>query len=461
MSDALAMPPPPLPPDGQTGAADSDGLARFLNWTICWIILPNLPFLPIMLAGGPMRATEIAFGAIFGLIAGHLRYGLRLAAFVLLLLYMVLTFIAAMFNMHISMILSVIGLVLDIRPAASPEYLVGAGLVALSLGLAARRLRRPGDLREVKWVIAAAALTVALSSADYVHAADTATAYNRLIPDDAPFSSATVQTDFAKLADGKAHVMVVIVEAMGLPTDPRLRARLDAIWTRPELARRFDISQGRTAFYNSTTKGEIRELCQRWGDYPEIDAPQPDCLPAKLAAQGYGTHAFHGFSSQFFDRKSWYPRIGFQQLHFRDAIEAQGAGHCPNVFPGACDRDIPRLIGRELTAAQGPQFVYWLTLNSHLPVVANAALRTENCRQLGTALDSDYPQVCRLFSLWDDVAEGIARMADRADFPPTHILIVGDHMPPFTQQSSRMMFDPAHVPWILLRYRPSEPRPAA
>lgn len=440
--------------------ADGAGLAAFLNWALCWMLLPNLPFLPITIMGGPMRASEIWLCAAVGLVASWFGYWVRLSAFFGLLAYLTLVFIASMFNMHVSMILSVIALVLDLRPAASPEYMIGGGLLILVLALAARQLRRPNNLRGLQWMAAAAALTYTLATADYVRARDGSTAYNRLAPADAPFTSATRQTRFLALADGKRHVMIVVVEAMGLPTEPALRARLDAIWTRPELAERFEISQGSTTFFNSTTKGEIRELCQRWGDYPEITSPDPDCLPAILARRGYATHAYHGFSPKFFDRDRWYPLIGFERMSFRDQLEAQGAGHCPNVFPGACDRDIPRLIGRDLAAAKQPQFVYWLTLNSHLPVVANAQLRTENCRQLGPVLDSDYPPVCRLFAIWDDTAAALAAMAVRPDFPPTDILIVGDHMPPFTQQKSRLMFDSAKVPWALLRYRPPE-RPAA
>jgi len=180
-----------------------------------------------------------------------------------------------------------------------------------------------------------------------------------------------------------------------------------------------------------------------------------------LADRGYETRAYHGFVPKFFNRDRWYPLIGFEHTSFKADLERRGARHCPNVFPGACDRDIPALIAEDIAHSDGPQFVYWLTLNSHLPVVANRELQTENCRQLGASLDSRFPLVCRLFAIWDGTAEALARMAARPDFPPTDILVVGDHMPPFTQQKSRLLFDPANVPWFLLRYRgsaPSEPQ---
>lgn len=457
MSNAAAIHPGWQPSASSVRKAD---FAAFCNWAICWILLPNLPFLPITLMGGPMRAFEIWVCGIVGLLVRRMNYALRLTIFVALLVWLVTDFIAAMFNMSITMIVSVAALVLDISPAVSPEYMIGAALLVATVGLAAWRLRIRGDFQGLHWVVGAFALTVTAGFADFGLAKENATSYSRSAPADAPFSSASLQTDIAALADGKTNVLVVVVEAMGLPREPHLRARLDDIWNRPEFARHFDISHGDTVFYNSTTKGEIRELCQRWDDFKTITTPQPTCLPARLAKRGYQTHAIHSFSPKFFDRDRWYPLIGFQRMTFGAELEAQGAHHCPNVFPGACDRDVPRFIGKELAQAKQPQFTYWLTLNSHLPVVANQELRTENCRQLGPALDGDYPQVCRLFSIWDGTAEALAKMTADPSFPPTHILIVGDHMPPFTHQKSRLLFDPAHVPWVLLRYRPSPPPPA-
>jgi hypothetical protein len=438
--------------------AVDDGRAAFANWLICWLLLPNLPFLPITVAGGPARYPEILLCGGVGLIARRLNYPAQLILFVALIAYLVLVFIGHMFNMAISMIVSVAGLVMDINPLVSPEYLVGASLLLTTCGLAFWRLAKPTDFTGLRWVAAALCITSVLAAADYGRSRENATAYSRLPAADSPFTSATAQTDLLGLADGRHNLMVVVVEAMGQPTNPVLRARLDAIWTRPEFASRFEITRGTTTYYSSTTTGELRELCQRWGDYREIEGPQPDCLPALLARRGYQSRAYHAFVPTFFERDRWYPLIGFEQLSFMDDLERRGARHCPSVFPGACDRDVPALIADDVAQANGPQFIYWLTLNSHLPVVANRELQTDTCRQLGSALDDHFPLVCRLFSIWDGSAEALARMVARPDFPPTHILVVGDHMPPFTQQNSRLLFDPENVPWFLLRYRGSPSR---
>lgn len=434
-------------------ASDNIELRRFLNWVACWLVLPNLPFLPVTLMGGPMRAFEIAVCGIVGLIVRRLPLWVRRITFAGLLTYLVIVFIAHMFNMAPSMIFLVIGLVADIQPAVSPEYVVGALLVGACLAAALWFLRSDAAFSDPRLVVAATVAILSLAALDVWISKDTMGSYTRLAPDNAPFTSATGQSGLLQLADGKTNVIVVIVEAMGLPNDAAMRARLDQVWVRPQLASRFEVTFGKTAFFGSTTSGEMRELCGRWGDYPQIRGPQPGCLPAILAAKGYRTTSYHAFSPRFFDRARWYPHIGIQHSFFRDDLQAKGASFCPNVFAGACDRDVPRIIGEQLKDRSKPQFIYWLTLNSHLPVIEDAELGTTNCHQLGGRADADYPVICRMFAVWDDTARALGEMVSQPGFPPTDILIVGDHMPPFTHQKSRLKFDPEHVPWILLKHR--------
>jgi hypothetical protein len=431
-------------------------LAAFLNWLACWIVLPNLPFLPVTLMGGPPRLYDYMACGIAGLVARRFPFPAKVAIYLCLMTYLVLGFIASMFNMGLGMIMSVALLVFDMSPATSMEYVAGGVLLVICIGLALWLMRQPGTFDRPRYVLTGVLVTLALAGADYALSRDTIGAYSRLAPEGAPFSSATGQTQLLSHADGQTNLMVVMVEAMGQPVDPVMRERLAEIWTRPELAERFDITYGQTPFYGSTTSGEIRELCGRWGNYDEIREAQPGCLPAQLAGLGYATTAVHGFQASFFERDRWYPLLGFEEALFGDDLMRAGTAPCPNVFPGPCDRDIPDLIGEQLVSADKPQFVYWLTLNSHLPIVENRELGTEECAQLGAERDSDFPMICRLFAIWEDSADALVRLATRPDLPPTHILIVGDHMPPFTHQASRLQFDAENVPWVLLRYRGPE-----
>lgn len=425
--------------------------ARFRNWFLCWLVLPNLPYLPATILGGPPRYPEIVICAATGLAMRRLPYAVRLGAFIAMMALMLASFIARMFNMNLTMLMSVAPLVLGINPFTSPEYVIGAVLQLLTFVAGRWLLRFRSDFTGSAWLLGGIGAALLAAGGDFLSSRAAMGSYARFPSADASFSSATGQADLAVLADGRTNVMLVMVEAMGEPRDPALRARFDAMWMRPELAERYEVTRGSTQYYGSTTSGEVRELCHRWGNYPEITKVEPGCLPSILARRGYETTSVHGFHSNFFERERWYPLIGFLHSIFGEELLKNGAHLCPNVFAGACDRDVPALIAKQLATASKPQFIYWLTLNSHLPIVENRELGTEDCSRLGGQMDDDFPMVCRLFAVWEDTADALLRTVNRPDFPPTHILIVGDHMPPLTHQRSRLQFEPDRVPWILLR----------
>jgi hypothetical protein len=149
-------------------------------------------------------------------------------------------------------------------------------------------------------------------------------------------------------------------------------------------------------------------------------------------------------------------------MRFGRGLAGPGASRCPGVFPGACDRDVPRGIGEALRTAHRPQFLYWLTLNTHLPVASSESLHTADCASFDPALNRDSPMICRLLQLFDETAAALSSEIAAEDFPATDVLIVGDHLPPFFDRHSRRQFEPDRVPWILLRARtaPADSGPA-
>jgi len=130
----------PVSPD--TGALD--GLAqraRYRNWFLSWLVLPNLPYLPATILGGPPRYPEIVICAAAGFAVRRLPYSVRITVFVAMMGLMLASFIARMFNMNLTMVMSVAPLVLGINPSASPEYVMGAALQLLTLAGACWLLR--------------------------------------------------------------------------------------------------------------------------------------------------------------------------------------------------------------------------------------------------------------------------------------------------------------------------------
>ena len=426
------------------------------HWLLCWVLLPNIVFAWGWVVGGPARSGAVLVTAVVGIVLHRAPFPLKLAGFVAALAYAALDYIGSVFNLNMISLVHSLQFAAELSPTASTEYVVGGLALATSAAAAWFGLGRSTELAGPAWILAAAGAAGLVGAVDAHMVARSGTSWTRIPEPGAPFASAVARSGLPAAADGRRHLVLVVVESLGLPADPGLRDRLVSLFARPAVRARYDIVTGDTPFYGSTTSGEMRELCGRWGDYGEVlERADPTCLPAQLAARGYGTQAWHSFNGSFFDRSRWYPAIGFQQMRFAPELLAGGAAPCPGVFTGACDRDVPRQMARALKEARRPQFLYWLTVNSHLPVMAHARLGTDDCdrdRDLGRRL----PMVCRLFALFDQTGAALEREIVAEDFPPADILIVGDHLPPFFDPQHRGAFAGDRVPWILLKAR--EPR---
>jgi hypothetical protein len=88
-----------------------------------------------------------------------------------------------------------------------------------------------------------------------------------------------------------------------------------------------------------------------------------------------------------------------------------------------------------------------------LPVPPGRNLDVDHCERISARLAADYPMICRQFAIWDALDAALVREITAPDFPPTDILIVGDHMPPYFDRYDRRQFAPDRVPWLLLRWK--------
>ncbi|TFI60156.1 hypothetical protein E2493_00100 [Sphingomonas parva] len=431
-----------------------NSVRSLLNWLLCWIVLPNLSFCLIWIVGGPPRSWPVIVTAVVGILLHRAPFPLKFAGFLGALTYSVLQYISGIFNLSIASLAFSLKFAAELSPSASPEYVAALFALAGTLVGAFFALRRSTVLAKPTWIVGVACLAYTFGAFDVYMAQGKRGTYKRVPEAGAPFDSAAHETGLLQLADGRRHVLVVIVESFGLPVDAPLRNKLLSTFVRPELRGRYDVTTGDTLFYGSTTNGEVREMCGRWGDYPALmNAKDSGCLPAQLAAKGYETQAWHSFEGYMFDRTAWYPNIGFQQSHFATEIRRGGAKPCPGVFAGVCDRDVPAQIARTLKFAKQPQFAYWLTVNSHLPVVESTQLETDNCVRYDPELNRDFPMICRQLAIFDEIGKALSRQITAPDFPPTDILIVGDHIPPFFDRHHREQFAGDRVPWILLKAR--------
>jgi hypothetical protein len=427
------------------------------NWLLVWVVLANIGFSLMYFVGSPPRVTSIVMFGGIGLMVRGMRFEVQVIAFLAALAYAVFTILGALFNLPILSLSQSVRFMGELNAFNSVEY-VGIGLFLIALVIAAGwALRRPAKFRDQRAVFLAIAAVGLVAASDVYMGYGMRGHYKRVNPDGAPFTSAVTGSGLLPAAADapRRNVMIVMVESLGAPVDnPELSRMIFARYNDSAIKARFDVSGGTTTYYGSTTSGEVRELCGRWGDYYDLlDRRDGGCLPARMAKQGYETAAYHSFSGDFFERNTWYPNIGFQKMGFRDYLLKGGAEHCGGVFPGVCDRDVPRQLAQKLKAADKPQFIYWLTVNSHLPVPEKNNLNTDNCARVSPRLAKDFPLICRQVAIWDDIDKAMVKEITAADFPPTDILIVGDHMPPYFDSAARKQFAPDRVPWLLLKWR--------
>ncbi|MCY1376772.1 hypothetical protein D9M69_642890 [compost metagenome] len=93
-------------------------------------------------------------------------------------------------------------------------------------------------------------------------------------------------------------------------------------------------------------------------------------------------------------------------------------------------------------------FLYWLTLNSHIPYdrrdVAN--YREGLCRAVFGATYNE--QLCGYQNLHVQFFEHLARLAEDGSMRGVEVVVVGDHAPIFNDSASRARFEQEQVPML-------------
>ena len=249
------------------------------------------------------------------------------------------------------------------------------------------------------------------------------------------------------------NVVLVLVESWGKPLSRDVDESLVRPYTSDRIKTKYTVSMGTVGFYGPTVAGEARELCGSTMGFEIIRATSAQlksCLPAWFREMNYHTTAIHGFTGGMFQRRDWYDRAGFEERWFREGLTQEGLSRCTGAFPGICDAEVPGWIGRHLLAREdSPQFVYWVTLNSHLPVpFPNGVKNPPPCpRTLPANFDAT---LCSWYQLIFNVHRSISELAAAPSVRPTIFIVVGDHAPPFSSDDRRSQFSASVVPYIVL-----------
>ncbi|MEL7199137.1 MAG: hypothetical protein AAGL10_12555 [Pseudomonadota bacterium] len=422
------------------------------RWALWWLLLPNLAFIVMWPIGGPTMADSMfACGLVAIAVMWVKNVAIRRLALVLIYAVQLTIYVTKSFNIDFWNITLVTEYLVDLNVAKSPEYLVAALVVAGAVTLSMVFGAQMQKFTNRKEVIGAVGMVALLINADAFATEGTRGSYKASAPAGTPMDSAILQNGISPETVAAKNLVIIMVESWGVPSDPHDAALDKRIWAGEQVQDRYTIRRGKSAYFGSTTNGEMRELCGIWGDHLSTDFDKVDCLPQRFRDAGFQTAAYHTFTRTFFGRFEWYPKLGFDESSFEKDLKKRGARHCDGVFAGACDVDVPKMIADDLRASPSDRnLVYWLTLNAHLPVAHESALGTRECELGDAEWREDFPMLCRNYMVHQLVADAIFKELSDPGFPEADVLIIGDHMPPFFQRSIRTRFDAAHVPWIYL-----------
>lgn len=239
------------------------------------------------------------------------------------------------------------------------------------------------------------------------------------------------------------RILFVISEAWGLPRDPKLlEEQILALRKSPNVQ---DLAVQGVHARGATAAGELRELCGLIPSRMNFGKMTSDlvgeCLPLKLKTQGYKTVAVHGADSSMYRRSRWYPVLGFEEMIFKDDMPPV-ASNCYS-FPGYCDKNIFPVVNDQLKKSK--VFVYWLTLNSHIPYDRRDIMnyRESLCGEFSGAHESEL--LCNYQNLHVQFFEGLAKLLEDEALRGVKVVVVGDHAPIFYDDETRGRFEPEQV----------------
>lgn len=229
-------------------------------------------------------------------------------------------------------------------------------------------------------------------------------------------------------------LLLVIVESWGVMKDQRIQEALLA----PLLTKQphFDwIKYGQSQGAAATVAAELRELCglaTRHYNLKPVAEGFENCLPAQLKQRGYSTAAIHGSVGVMYDRVHWYPRAGFDEMHFSETYPWKTRCYS---FPGVCDSEIMEKYISHAFNGNEKRFVYWLSLNTHA-LYDKRDLQKDlfDCAQYQLVEGSE---ICRMNKLHAQFFQQLAETLTHPSMRGVEVIIVGDHPPRILDQEEK------------------------
>ena len=261
----------------------------------------------------------------------------------------------------------------------------------------------------------------------------------------------------AFLNDTTGNQMLIVVESWGELKDAKLQNELNAWIAKKFESKGYKVSTGKSRYYGSTVAAGLREMTNTKGDYvyylnhKSAETPFRSIFDEKKL-QGYETFGFHPYTGRMFLRSIWWKNLGIQHLFFRDqylieniSIKEEDLGEA-SYFPSVKDQIFFDYVLNKTKNAP-KKFVYFLTLNSHIPYKTVGKYHDPtNLFDISKMEISDQArsQLIHIKNLLEYFSQKIE--SNEWD----KILIVGDHMPPFLTLQDRAFYEDGKVPYLLI-----------
>ncbi|WP_213285263.1 sulfatase-like hydrolase/transferase [Bradyrhizobium sp. sGM-13] len=425
------------------------------------LLLPNLTSLvgltSIVDIALPPRTFAIIFYASLAILARRIPFASTVVLFLCVLAFDIVQTLSLLFRLEPMELMVAIELVRHLHLFASPLYQALIGTIAATTLAALACLSRRSMLMRGNAILLFV-LALAFATLDYLSNITWNYHFGSMLGRDKPVQSAAEVSGFTAAATAHGNnVVLVMVEGLGYLLDQAARERIAAPLFDADVTKDYIVTGGHTPYYGSTTSGEMRELCNTRTFYADfVSGDTASCLPNLLKARSYVNIAVHAFSGGMFERTKWYPTVGFDKELFGEDLVGTTHRTCGSTFRGACDADLAPAISaasREAAREGKSRFIYWLTLNTHVPIAPNESQTDFHCGRDGSGFGE--LRVCQMAELWHDVFTVVAKIARDPAVGPADILVVGDHGPPLWSRLGRAQFADGQVAWYRLQPRSS------
>ena len=264
----------------------------------------------------------------------------------------------------------------------------------------------------------------------------------------------------AFLKDTTGNQLLIVVESWGELKDAKLQKELDTWIAKKFENKGYAVSKGTTKTYGSTVAAGLRELTNTKGDYSyylnkkSVVTPFRSIFDEKKL-QEYETFGFHPYTGLMFLRSIWWKNLGIQNLYFREQYLLENSTNANVVngeayyFPSVKDEIFFDYVLNKTKKTQ-KKFVYFLTVNSHIPYNAIGKDHGPMNQFDVSKMDITSQAKNQLIHI-KNLLEYFSQKIEPKDW--NKILIVGDHTPPFLIKKDRNFYVDGKAPYLLITKR--------